>query len=428
MKSFFTLLCLLLIPMTWSDEPLPDWRVKADRRIEKIRKGDADLQFVDGEGAPVDLVSVSVEQTRHAFKFGTCVNQYWLQSDRPEGEKYRKFIARHFTAMVAESAMKWPQTEPKRGERFFDHADAMVRFAKKHDIALRGHTLFWSKIKFKADWMREMEGEPLRVAMREHVGAIVSRYRDDVIAWDVNNEMLNARFFEERVGGDIRSDIFKWAHEAAPEVPLFVNEYSILNEPDRVEAYLELIRGLQAKGAPVGGIGIQEHAAERVLRVPSETNTPERQGVVPLTPEGVWETFDRLHEETGLPIHITEISFRSDDPAVRGEALDKFFRVAFAHEAVEVLMLWGFWRRAHWLGDKAALVDAEFNLLPGGERLLQLLETEWKTVAEGAVEKGEFSFRGFFGEYEGEAVLKDGTRKPFRFRLEQGTDSLTIRL
>ena len=427
MKILLVLLCILMTPIAFSDDPPPDWRVEADRRIETLRKGEVTLHFPDVPGESNEVVSVKVRQTRHAFKFGTCVNQYWLRSDRPEGEKYREFIARHFTAMVAESAMKWPQTEPAPGERFFEHADAMVAFAKTHDLALRGHTLFWSKIKFKADWMRELEGPPLREAMRAHVNAIVPRYRENVIAWDVNNEMLNARFFAERVGGEIRADIFKWAHAAAPEIPLFVNEYSILNEPDRVEEYLKLIRDLTDAGAKVGGIGIQEHAAERVLRVPSDTNTPERQGVVPLTPEGIWGTLDRLHKETGLPIHITEISFRSEDPVVRGDALDKFFRVAFAHEAVDALMLWGFWRRAHWLGEEAALVDADFNLLPGGKRLLHLLETEWKTTTEGDVDGGAFTFPGFYGEYEGEALLSDGTRKLFAFELKKGAKTVSVR-
>lgn len=417
--SMFALLSL-------NAQSLEPWRVESDRRIESIRKGNLRLTFQDETGDAVEMGKVSIQQTRHGFLFGTCVNQYWLGNNSEVAGKYRRFISDHFSAMVAESAMKWPQTEPAKGVHDFGRADAMVAFAKAHGLALRGHTLFWTKIKFKADWMLEMTGVPLRDQMKQHVDLIVKRYADDVIAWDVNNEMLNAAFFEERVGKGIRPLIFKWAKAAAPNVPLFVNEYSILCEPDRVQAYLDLIKGLQDDGAEIGGIGIQEHAAERILDVPSEQNTMERQSEVRLTPEGMWETLDRLSSETGLPIHLTEISFRSLDPEKRADALEKFFRVAFAHEKVDVIMLWGFWQRSHWLGAQAALLDADFNLLPAGVRLLYLLEEEWKTQVEGDLNAEGFAFRGFYGKYEGEILLNDGTVKSFNFDLVNGVEEQTI--
>jgi GH35 family endo-1,4-beta-xylanase len=425
----------LFIGMNWlmsawcfAEEPAA-WRVEADKRIEANRKGDVRLSVVDQKGNPVKTGKIEVHQTRHAFKFGTCVNQYWLRNQSELGEKYRAFIADHFSAMVAESAMKWPQTEPVRGTHDFSKSDLMVAFAKEHNLALRGHTLFWTKIKFKADWMREMEGEPLREAMKNHVDAIVSRYKHDVIAWDVNNEMLNAAFFEERVGKGIRPEIFKWAHAQAPEVPLFVNEYSILCEPDRVEAYLDLIKGLQNDGAKIGGIGIQEHAAERILEgIVSEKNTMERQSELSLSPEGIWESLDRLADETGLPIHITEISFRTMDPQQRADALDAFFRVMFAHEDVDVIMLWGFWVRSHWLGEQAALLDRDFNLLPAGEKLIELLEKEWKTRTDGDLEAGTFAFRGFYGSYAGEITLENGRTLPLQFELKKGQPEVSVQV
>ncbi len=418
-------LILLVLPMTLSAQTTDAWRMEADRKIDAHRKGNLTLSL-RRNGTPVTGGTVSVRQVTHGFWFGTCVNHYWLGRDDELGDKYRRFISDHFSAVVAENAMKWPYTEPEKGTHTFEKADEMAAFAAEHDLAIRGHTLFWTKIKFKADWMREMEGEPLRESMRNHVKEIVSRYRGKLVAWDVNNEMLNARFFQERVGEGIRPQIFQWARTYDPEVPLFVNEYSILNEPDRVQQYLELIKDLQSKGADVTGIGIQEHAAERVLSVPSDRNTPERQGAVPLTPEGVWKTFDVLSGETDLPIHLTEISFRTQDDEKRADALEKFFRISFAHEKVEAILLWGFWSRAHWLGKQAALVDKDFNLLPAGERLLELLEKEWKTTTHGPLTADGFAFRGFFGGYEGEWTDPQGNVHRFEFRLEKGTEALQI--
>jgi len=420
-------LLLLMMPMTLFAETREPWRVEADRRIEAHRKGDVSLTFTR-DGNPVTSGTVTVKQVRHGFKFGTCVNVYFLNLQTEKAQKYRDFITDNFSVLVAENAMKWPYTEAKKGIHNFDRADRVMAFAEEHDLALRGHTLFWTKIKFKAEWMREIEGEELRASMETHVKEIVSRYRGRLVAWDVNNEMLNARFFEERAGERIRPKVFQWARKHDPDVPLFVNEYSILCEPDRVQMYVDLVKDLRSRGADVTGIGIQEHAAERVLSVPSDRNTPERQGAVPLTPEGMWQTFDTLAEETGLPIHLTEISFRTNDDDKRADALEKFFRVSFAHEEIDAILLWGFWAKAHWLGKKAALVDANFNLLPAGERLIHLLQEEWNTRTGGKVTDAGFSFRGFYGKYEGEWTGPDGIPHAFRFELERGKDAVVIEL
>lgn len=91
-------------------------------------------------------------------------------------------------------------------------------------------------------------------------------------------------------------------------------------------------------------------------------------------------------------------------------------------------MLWGFWAKSHWLGEKAALVDHDFNLLPAGNKLLDLLGNEWNTRAQGKVEDGTFSFRGFYGEYEGKVTLENGRKVPIHFHLRKGVESQTVEL
>jgi hypothetical protein len=52
----------------------------------------------------------------------------------------------------------------------------------------------------------------------------------------------------------------------------------------------------------------------------------------PLTAEPFLGTLDRLHGETGLPIHLTEISAKFPDATRRGELLEMIFRLGFSHE------------------------------------------------------------------------------------------------
>ncbi|MCX7656945.1 MAG: carbohydrate binding domain-containing protein, partial [Treponemataceae bacterium] len=52
-------------------------------------------------------------------------------------------LLRHFNAFVYENEMKQDALQPAEGRFVFDKADALVSFAQKQKIKLRGHTLLW---------------------------------------------------------------------------------------------------------------------------------------------------------------------------------------------------------------------------------------------------------------------------------------------
>jgi endo-1,4-beta-xylanase len=390
-----------------------DWRAEADRRIEAVRKGDFALDMVGVAGEKLSNAVVSVRQTRSHFLFGTCVTGDPLSTDEDE-KAYFRFIRETFNALVCENAMKWYATEKQAGVLTCDDADRLMAFAETNGIAMRGHCLFWSKQKFVQPWVQALDPAALRSAMEARLNQIVGRYRGRLAAWDVNNELLDGAFFSEKLGPDIDAWMFHRASELDPAVQLFVNEYGVLCNEDKLGRYIALIKRLQDAGAKVGGIGIQEHAVERFAATnevaKAEADRPERAGRGPLVPADVWRRLDRL-ADFGLPIHVTEVSSKTADQQRRADSLEMLFRVGFAHPRVEAIMLWGFWEKRHWLGGDAALVDARWNLLPAGERVRRLLLEEWRTRAEGRSDgAGRFRFRGFHGDYEVEAVTADGTR------------------
>jgi GH35 family endo-1,4-beta-xylanase len=385
-----------------------DWRTEADARIEQIRKGDFTLAVHDADGKPVTNAAVRVRMTRHHFHFGTCIGGRF--DDPSENtQRYLKFIRKNFNTLVSENDMKWYSNEAQRDQFNYERADQLMKFAVENKMAVRGHCLFWSKPKFVQGWVRELSADELRAKVEQRLEMTVPRFKGKLIAWDVNNEMLDGWFFQDTLGPNIRAHMFRRAHELDPDVPLFVNEYGILDNDAKLKKYMELIRDLINRGAPVGGIGIQEHAAERfagsVEEAEADRDRPERAGRGALIPEDVWRRLDRL-SEFGVPIHLTEISSKTADPIRRADTLEMLFRVGFAHKCVDSILLWGFWAKRHWLGPDAALVDENWNLLPAGERILNLMHKEWSTdVAARTEATGKVRFRGYYGTY---AVEKDG--------------------
>ena len=57
------------------------------------------------------------------------------------------------------------------------------------------------------------------------------------------------------------------------------------------------------------------------------------------------------------------------------------------------------------------LVHFDMTKKPAYETLDRLINHEWKTEADAVVENGEYSFRGFYGEYEIETESEAGIEK-----------------
>lgn len=381
-----------------------DWRTEADRRIEKHRKGDFAVTCTYAGGKPAAGAKLAVRQVRSDFHFGTAVGGDLLWADSNDGRQYAKFILDHFNTLVCENDMKWYATEREKNKLSFDRADRLMKFAEDNGLAMRGHCLLWDKQKYVQAWVRQLTNAQLAEAVDRRLADVAPRYRGRLIAWDVNNEMLDGSFYSDRLGKAVRAHVFKRAAELDPCTPLFLNEYGVLCNDEKMGRYIELARTLRAQGATISGIGIQEHAVQRLAPWVAEADPNKTRAELDvagtLDPWSIWRRLDKFGE-LGVPIHITEVSSNTADETVRADTLETFLRVAYAHPKVEAFMLWGFWAKRHWLGAQAALVDANWRLLPSGQRVSDLLREQWRTKLEvTADEAGAISFRGFRGDYE----------------------------
>ena len=360
-----------------------DWRSDADARIELLRKGNFTVEVRNAAGAPVSGATVAYQLKHHAFLFGTAIAYAPFADQGEDGRHYRQFILDHFSALVCENEMKWYANEVERGHEDYAQADALLAFAAQNGLQMRGHCLFWDKEEFAMPWLLALNPAELKSAVERRMAVTASRYAGRLVGWDVNNEMLDGSFFRDRLGPDIAAWMFKEAARLDPQTPLFVNEYAILGNPEKIERLLALVKDLQAKDATVGGIGIQSHDSDRLTvdreAAPMTGDRPEWMMKTRLMPEMFLATLDRLYAETRLPIHLTEISAKTPDAVQRGEVLDMLFRLGFSHESVQALMLWGFGAKTHWLGPDAALMNADNTLNAAGTRISHLLREEWTT-------------------------------------------------
>lgn len=379
-------------PPADADTQRPTWERDADARNEQLRKGEFTLTLTGPDGKPLANTPVTLDQTRHHFMFGSVVGGF---ADHPGGDHvmFRSLLKQHFNTIVMENDMKWSRIEPERDVVVFDKPDLWVAWAKENDFTMRGHGLFWAKFGMVQDWVKALPEPERREEALEHLRETVAHFKGNLYCWDVNNEMMNGNYFVRNVGENLRPDMFEIAHEIDPDVQLFVNEYGILDDAKKTDQLIAMIKELQEQGAPIHGIGLQEHRAQAI--------NLSGQGDK-YTPELFLANLDKL-AELGLPIHFTEITSRAGkDEEKKGRALEALYRIGFSHPSVECILLWGFYDKRHWKGAEATLTNKDGSLKPSGKILFDLIEQEWMTHDLQATTdaQGRVTFRGFYGTYD----------------------------
>ncbi|VFQ62283.1 unnamed protein product [Cuscuta campestris] len=369
------------------------------RETDKIRKRDVILRI----SVPDSLVgtAVRVRQTQNSFPFGSCISRGNI-----DNEDFRDFFVRYFNWAVFGNELKWYSTEPQPGNLNYKDADELLDFCMRNNVRARGHCIFWEVEDVVQPWVRGLKENELSNAVQTRLTCLLTRYKGKFKHYDVNNEMMHGSFYQDRLGKQVLTDMFKTAHQIDPFALLFVNDYHVEDGRDArssPEKYIDHILDLQEGGAPIGGIGIQGHIEAPVGTI-------------------IRSALDKLGT-LGLPVWFTEIDFSSTSEYVRADDLEVMLRECYAHPSVEGIMLWGFWELS-MSRENAHLVNAEGDLNEAGKRYVALRE-EWMSHFDGDFNGGEFSFRGFHGSYDVE-VIAGSKRFSKTFVVEKGEDPLVI--
>jgi GH35 family endo-1,4-beta-xylanase len=186
-----------------------------------------------------------------------------------------------------------------------------------------------------------------------------------------------------------------WVKEADPGAKLFFNDYDILTG-NRLDNYIQHIRGLLEQGAPMDGIGVQGHLHGESF-----------------DPKALQHALNEL-AKIGLPIRITEFNmpgqrspFRQqrnlkltpEQEQAKAKALTDYYRICFAHPAVHGILMWGFWERANWI-PQSSLYRRDWTPTPAADAYRDLIFNQWWTRWEGKADaNGQCRIRAFYGKH-----------------------------
>ncbi|XP_066356155.1 endo-1,4-beta-xylanase 5-like [Miscanthus floridulus] len=357
-----------------------EWAAHHHAAIKSARKKTVRLRARDSSGKPVPGAQVRIEHVRNGFPLGSAMSAEILQSPA-----YQRWFTSRFTVTTFENEMKWYSTEQVQGREDYSVPDAMLRFAKSHGIAVRGHNVFWDQPSQQPSWVQSLSYQQLQQATARRIKSVMSRYAGQVIAWDVVNENLHFNFFEGKFGWDASAEFYGKAHQLDAQALMSMNEYNTLEWP----------------GDPMAGPSKYLGKLFQIKKFPSNTNDArmaiglEGHFSVPSIPY-IRAALDTM-SEANAPIWLTEIDVAPGPN--QAQYLEQILREVYAHPAVHGIILW---TARHPQGCYVmCLTDSNFRNLPTGDVVDKLI-AEWMTHSHAAVAdaNGYYEAELFHGDYK----------------------------
>ena len=262
-------------------------------------------------------------------------------------------------------------------------------------------------------WLKELDDAALRESLKARALDVARRYRGRFAEYDLNNEMLHGNYYEQRLGPGITLDMATWMRQEDPQAVLYLNDYDILTGR-RLEDYVAQIRKFLDQGVPIGGIGVQGHLHGDSFDAAALQNALDRLAVFK------------------LPVRVTEFNFpgqrskyyekrgatlSDEEEQAKAKALTDYYRICFAHPAVEGILMWGFWEGANWI-PVSSLYRRDWSPTPAATAYRDLIYKQWWTSWRGQADaKGHCEVRAFFGKHRvtaggKEIVVNLGRKEP----------------
>jgi len=386
-----------------------------DRAIAAHRMGTLTVLTEPGQ-------EVQVEQLQHEFWFGAAISSgpFGWQSNSSDTAKYKEVFLENFNAAVTENALKWHAMERHQGRVDYSIVDAILAWTAKNDIPLRGHNIFWGVPQFVPGWQKSLDDDTLRDTVKGRAITVARKYKGRFVEYDLNNEMMHANYYEDRLGPGITRQMADWVREGDPEAVLYLNDYDILTG-NRLDNFVTHARGLLEQGVPIGGLGVQGH-------LHGDSFDPEAL-------EHSLETLAGL----GLPIRITEFNFpgqrsryyrdkkltlRDGEEESKAKAIVDYYRICFAQPAVKGILMWGFWEGANWI-PASSLYRRDWTPTPAAHAYRRLVYRTWWTDWKGkSDDQGRCEVRAFYGRYR---VTTEGQSEVVDLSSDAGAISVSFR-
>ncbi len=234
-------------------------------------------------------------------------------------------FARHWDQITPENAGKWGSVQSRAGANFnWGTLDAIYDYAEANGLIFKEHTFVWGS--------QQPGGSIGESDVKNWMNTFCQRYPNTALI-DVVNEPpphTNPSYADAIGGGSYDTwqwitNAFVWAREACPEAILLLNDFNNIEWSTDHRDFLNIVKTIQAAGAPIDAIGAQAHDLDH----PS------------VSFETVKQYLQELHDETGLPLYITEYDISTSDDGAQLDAYSEHIPYFLETDYVHGVTIWG---------------------------------------------------------------------------------------
>ncbi len=256
----------------------------------------------------------------------------------------RSDFGTYWNQITAENECKWGSIEYTEGTFNWSGCDAAYNWAKENGGRFKFHALVWGSQ--YPNWLESKNVEETKFAIDRWFSAVAERYPDlDMI--DVVNEAIWAGSdyhsgytrtkIIEALGGDVVDGVhtytfvanaFKMARRLWPNAVLIYNDYNTFRW--QINEGIDLVKKIIQLGAPVDAYGQQAH------------------DLTDMEYSEFKSALKKIHDETGIPLYITEYDIGTDDDALQLQRYKEQIPEFWNAEYVAGVTLWGYIYGSTW--------------------------------------------------------------------------------
>ncbi|MBN1654567.1 MAG: endo-1,4-beta-xylanase [Deltaproteobacteria bacterium] len=241
-------------------------------------------------------------------------------------------FATYWDQITPENAGKWGSVQSTSSSNFnWSTLDAIYDYAQDNGILFKQHTFVWGS--------QQPNGTPTEQQVINWIRSFCERYPNTALI-DVVNEPPphTTPNYANNIGGGTNgnwqwiTNSFKWARQYCPGAILILNDYNNIEWPNDNQNFINIVKTVLANDGPIDAIGCQAHDLDH--------------GSVSL--QQVTNLFNKLHNDTGLPIYITEMDLSYTDDQAQLNAYQKYFPLFWDADFVKGVTIWGWIYGSTW--------------------------------------------------------------------------------
>jgi len=241
-------------------------------------------------------------------------------------------FSQYWDQITPENAGKWGSVQQSPGGSFnWSSLDAIYDYTERNNLIFKQHAFVWGT--------QQPSGTPTQDQLINWIRSFCERYPNTKLI-DVVNEPPphTTPNYTDNIGGGTNGDwawitnTFKWARQYCPGAVLILNDYNNIEWPDENQHFIDIVNTVLSDGGPIDAVGAQAHDLDHAN----------------MTPERVTMLLSKIHDDTGLPVYITEMDMSYTDDQAQLTAYQSYFPLFRASPHVRGITIWGWIYGSTW--------------------------------------------------------------------------------